>query len=47
MQESDDEEGELSEDKHKYDVRKIISFPGFNCQAEPGTIEVMENGSNA
>ncbi|CAD7077165.1 unnamed protein product [Hermetia illucens] len=39
VQESDDEEGELSEDKHKYDVRKIISFPGFNCQAEPGTIE--------
>lgn len=27
---SDDEEGELEENKHKYDVRKIISYPGFN-----------------
>ncbi|XP_055603498.1 zinc finger CCHC domain-containing protein 8 homolog [Uranotaenia lowii] len=33
VQESDESEGEIESTKTKYDVRKIISFPGFNVDA--------------
>ncbi|XP_055629060.1 zinc finger CCHC domain-containing protein 8 homolog [Toxorhynchites rutilus septentrionalis] len=34
VQESDESEGEIDSIKMKYDVRKIISFPGFNAPME-------------
>lgn len=38
--ESDDEEGEVDQQKDKYDIKKIISYPGFNTVASKDTVDV-------
>lgn len=39
VQDSDESDGEVDTVKHKIDVRKIISFPGFNVDAGDGYID--------
>ncbi|XP_069671719.1 zinc finger CCHC domain-containing protein 8 homolog isoform X1 [Periplaneta americana] len=41
----DAEEGEIFAEgsRDKYDIRKIISYPGFNVPCSPGTIDDFEN----
>lgn len=34
MLKPDEDEGEIDNEKHKYDISKIIDFPGFN--SSPG-----------
>lgn len=38
--ESDDEEGEVDQQKDKYDIKKIISYPGFNTVASKDIVDV-------
>ena len=42
MAEPDAEEGEIVTDgsKDKYDINKIIGYPGFNVPCSPGTVDV-------
>ncbi|XP_055837496.1 zinc finger CCHC domain-containing protein 8 homolog [Episyrphus balteatus] len=35
VQDPEDEEGEVDNEKHKYDINKIIAFPGFNTDPGP------------
>lgn len=38
--ESDDEDGEVDQQKDKYDIKKIISYPGFNTIASKDIVDV-------
>jgi hypothetical protein len=38
---SDEDEGEIENAKDKYDVAKLIDFPGFNVDPPKGTVDVI------
>lgn len=40
IMDTDDEEGEVDQQKDKFDIKKIISFPGFNTIASKDVVDV-------